>query len=246
MASVSPVQISKPFINKTLIITGVDNAVQFTIVKSNGDHVTANAHKNQDLFWALRGGGAGSWGVVTSVTYKTYDLVPLVMSVLNVTFPNPEAAQTITTEFIKLHPKLSDAHWGGYSFFSNSSLLALFLAPNVSWADTNTTILPFFNMALNVTQDPNALAITVPFDNFYAWTNATFGAGGGADQVGGVVELASRLISREAAENRPEDTAQILLSFEFVAIKYVILDRMGNKLILILYQLRCRWCRSQC
>ncbi|KAF9450775.1 FAD-binding domain-containing protein [Macrolepiota fuliginosa MF-IS2] len=62
---------------------GVDNAVQFTIVKADGDHVIANAHNNSDLFWALRGGGAGSWGVVTSVTYKTYDLVPLVMSVIN-------------------------------------------------------------------------------------------------------------------------------------------------------------------
>lgn len=141
------------------------------------------------------------------------------MSILNVTFPNSESAQTITSEMIKMRPKLSDAGWGGYSKFSNSSLFAFFVAPNVSWADTNTTILPFFNMALNVTGDPNALAVTEPFDNFLQWTNATFGTGGDINEVGSTVELASRLLSRDAAEKQPNETAQLLLSFDPIAIE---------------------------
>ncbi|CAE6461869.1 unnamed protein product [Rhizoctonia solani] len=36
---------------------GVDNALQFKVVKPNGQVVTANKCQNQDLFWALRGGG---------------------------------------------------------------------------------------------------------------------------------------------------------------------------------------------
>jgi FAD/FMN-containing dehydrogenase len=130
---------------------GVDNAVQFTIVIPSGQHITANAHKYSDLFWALRGGGAGSWGVITSVTYKTHDIFPLTMCGLNITISSPDIAQKVVTEFIKLHPTLSDAGWGGYSGLSNSSLQAFFVAPNVSLAETNATIGPFFDFVRNAT-----------------------------------------------------------------------------------------------
>lgn len=189
-------------------------------MKADGDHVVANAHRNSDLFWALRGGGAGSWGVVTSVTYRTYDLVPLTMSGLNVTFPDPQVAQKVVTEFISLHPKLSDAGWGGYSFFNNQTIFAMFLAPNVSWAETNATILPFFEFVQNATGQSDVGAFTLPFDNFHAWANIL--ANSGMEQVGGNIELASRLISRDAAERQPQETARLLLDFEFVAIKYVL------------------------
>jgi len=200
---------------------GVDNALQFTIVKADGEHVIANAQSNPDLFWALRGGGAGSWGVVTSVTYRTYDLVPLTMSGINVTFSDPQVAQTVTTEFLRLHPKLSDAGWGGYSFINNQSLFAFFVAPNVSLTEANATIVPFFDFARNATGQPDALAFTLPFENFHTWVNQTINSGQGFDQVGGNVELASRLLSRDAAEHRAEETAQLLLSMDFVAINFV-------------------------
>src|SRR2546428_793328 len=47
--------------------TGV--AAVIAAVKADGWFVTANAKENQDLFWALRGGG-GNFGVVTSFQYK--------------------------------------------------------------------------------------------------------------------------------------------------------------------------------
>jgi FAD/FMN-containing dehydrogenase len=198
----------------------VDNAVQFTIVTPNGDYVVANDHQNQDLFWALRGGGAGTWGIVISATYKTHDEFPIILSALNVTFPNMEAATSVTTELVKLFPKLSDMGWGGYGALTNTSLLMGYLAPNVSWADANSTILPFFEYALNVTHDPNAVATTVHFDNFATILDLISGTNGGGTEVGSLVELASRLLSREAAEQRPEETAKLLLSFDVIGIKY--------------------------
>jgi len=46
-----------------------DNALRFTAVLANGTSVTASACENEDLFWALRGGGGGTLAVVTSCTY---------------------------------------------------------------------------------------------------------------------------------------------------------------------------------
>jgi hypothetical protein len=62
----------------TLII-GVDNVIQFMAVTANGDILTVNSYQNTDLFWALRGGGGGTYAVVTSATYLTHDPVPMTL-----------------------------------------------------------------------------------------------------------------------------------------------------------------------
>ncbi|KAH6661255.1 hypothetical protein BKA67DRAFT_590296 [Truncatella angustata] len=42
-----------------------DNVLQATVVTTTGDILTCNAAENVDLFWAIRGGGGGQYGVVT-------------------------------------------------------------------------------------------------------------------------------------------------------------------------------------
>ena len=49
---------------------GVDNVREVEIVTVNGDVVIANECQNQDLFFAVRGGGGGTYGVITNITYK--------------------------------------------------------------------------------------------------------------------------------------------------------------------------------
>ncbi|GAB1199704.1 hypothetical protein APSETT444_009061 [Aspergillus pseudonomiae] len=69
----------------------VDNVLQFEVVTSQGDLVLANAHQNQDLFWALRGGGGGSFGVVTRATIRTYPNMPVVVATLTIAVDAPGA-----------------------------------------------------------------------------------------------------------------------------------------------------------
>lgn len=65
-----------------------DYAIAFTLVTADGEHIAADAKHNSDLFFALRGGGGSTWGVVTSVTVKT---VPdIKMPVLNIAFNEPD------------------------------------------------------------------------------------------------------------------------------------------------------------
>jgi len=53
-----------------------DNLVSADVVTADGSFLTASEDRNEDLFWALRGGG-GNFGVVTSLEYKLHpvDLV---------------------------------------------------------------------------------------------------------------------------------------------------------------------------
>jgi FAD/FMN-containing dehydrogenase len=50
-----------------------DNLISADIVNAEGDHVSASATQNEDLFWAIRGGG-GNFGIITALEFKLHDL----------------------------------------------------------------------------------------------------------------------------------------------------------------------------
>lgn len=87
--------------------------------------MVANANQNQDLFFALRGGGGGSWGVVTEVVYQVRDSKPVISVVFNLTI-NPlwTQAQKLTaiSDFVQ-HQALYEVDWrkkgwSGYTFIT--------------------------------------------------------------------------------------------------------------------------------
>jgi FAD/FMN-containing dehydrogenase len=51
-----------------------DNVLSAQIVTADGQLRTANSHTNPDLYWALRGGGGGNFGVVTSFTLRAHPI----------------------------------------------------------------------------------------------------------------------------------------------------------------------------
>lgn len=49
-----------------------DQLVSATVVLPGGTAVTASANEHPDLFWALKGGGGGNFGVTTALTFATF------------------------------------------------------------------------------------------------------------------------------------------------------------------------------
>ena len=93
---------------------GIDNVLSFEVVLANGVLAYADACTNPDLFWALRGGGGGTWGVVTSVHYKVYPAEPVIEFTMSITKPlsSPRIVNSWIRKWIAISPNL-DRRWGG-------------------------------------------------------------------------------------------------------------------------------------
>lgn len=70
-----------------------DQLVSASVVLPGGQAVTASNASNPDLFWALRGGGGGNFGVTTSLTFATFPTTDL--DVVNLNFPPEAFAQVL-------------------------------------------------------------------------------------------------------------------------------------------------------
>jgi len=97
-------------------------------------------------------------------------------------------------------------------------MAAIFIAPNVTVDDANKRVEPLVSYATNATGGA-VLYTTRAYGSFMEWWKP-YSQSEVPGQVGGNVEVASRLLPRELAKERPEEVARIALSLG-VATKYV-------------------------
>ncbi|KAJ7291112.1 FAD-binding domain-containing protein [Mycena rebaudengoi] len=92
---------------------GVDRVLQFKIVTPDGKYRVANSAQNTDLFWALRGGGGSTFGVVLETTILAEPRMRL--QVASMLFPK---TATNYQPFLKLivdqSLKWGKEGWGGH------------------------------------------------------------------------------------------------------------------------------------
>ncbi|OBG72252.1 oxidoreductase [Mycobacterium sp. E2462] len=70
-----------------------DQLTSASVVLPGGQAVTASATQNPDLFWGLRGGGGGNFGVTTSLTFATFPTHDV--DVVNLNYPAQAFAQVL-------------------------------------------------------------------------------------------------------------------------------------------------------
>jgi hypothetical protein len=183
----------------------VDNILQFTVVTANASVVTANAQQNSDLFYALRGGGGGTWGVVTETVYKVYPAKPLVAVVFNLTI-NPLYTQAQKLAAISDYVQNQALYevgwrkkgWSGYTFITTSYILFSHFLPGGSVLD-GTNDMAQFLLYLQTKQLAGQWVVTqnmiTPFTNFDLCRELIFRLGEPQTPVAYSERLASRLIS---------------------------------------------------
>jgi FAD/FMN-containing dehydrogenase len=101
--------------------------LQAEIVTADGMVKIANACTNPDLFWAIKGGGGGSFGVVTKLTLKTHDL-PNFFGAVNATIKaNSDDAyrRLIDRTMAFYRDRLFNPHWGEQIVLRSNNTLAI-------------------------------------------------------------------------------------------------------------------------
>ena len=70
-----------------------DNLLSVEMVSADGTMLTANETQNEDLFWAVRGGG-GNFGIVTTFEYQLHQVGPQVIGGM-ILYPQSQAAEVL-------------------------------------------------------------------------------------------------------------------------------------------------------
>jgi hypothetical protein len=98
---------------------GADDILSIDVVTSDGRFVTASEYQNTDLFWALRGGGAGTYGVVTSATIKAHPKIPATTANWSFSYPADVTKDTFKQAmraWLSYFPRYADM--GLYSYLN--------------------------------------------------------------------------------------------------------------------------------
>lgn len=84
------------------------------VVTADGRTRVVNREREPDLFWALKGGGGGAFGVITRLTLATHDLPETFGAVrLTIHARSDEAYRRLIARFVDLYAtNLFTPHWG--------------------------------------------------------------------------------------------------------------------------------------
>jgi FAD/FMN-containing dehydrogenase len=89
----------------------IDNLLSADVVLADGRQVTASARENEDLYWALRGGG-GNFGVVTNFEFRLHEAGDVVGGPMFYEFDDAAAVLKGFSEYIMKAPEQLGCFFG--------------------------------------------------------------------------------------------------------------------------------------
>ena len=166
--------------------------MEHEVVLPDGQIVIANEQSHPDLFWALRGGGGGTFGVVTRVTMKTHEAVSTNGFLLTImpgfSTKSGEKFTDAVAYFITQMPKLTDSGVTGFPVIRSKNVYGEFIAPAKTADEVNKVMQPIFAEV----RKRGATVVSVPIGGLNIKVS---------DTVGVTYTMGSRLVSRKALKN---------------------------------------------
>ncbi|KAH6664458.1 hypothetical protein B0J14DRAFT_246120 [Halenospora varia] len=142
---------------------GSDSVLSMQVVTADGRFVTADSETNEDLFWALRGGGGATFGVVTSIVMKAFPPINVTNSALAFTTSTVSDVETFwqgLSIYYRFAKKVNDAGGIGFSYVyplgnNTFSFTTTSTLPGMSPSQVNTLLKPLYTdlnrIGINVT-----------------------------------------------------------------------------------------------
>lgn len=173
---------------------GVDRVLSYDIVTPDGQFRRASACSNPDLFWTLRGGGGGTFGVVLSATHKVEPRMPIAYASIKLP-SNSTVDQTWQWLELLVQESLAwgQAGWGGH--LAGTYLTYFNPLPEYT-SDNGTAARAAFSRASAFVEAIGGTSQIFVVESFHAlWSEDL--APGFTAQGGKVSILSSQLLSRD-------------------------------------------------
>lgn len=186
-----------------------DQALEWEVVDGTGKFLRASRTENSDLFWALSGGGGGTYGVVWSLTSKAHKDTPV--SATNLTFTNEGVSQdTFWAAIAAYHaflPGLVDVGVMSSAGMTNTTFSVIpLIGPGISKEQLASLLEPFLDTLRK--SGINFTAEIYQFPGYFSqYTTMQKPVPIGVTQVGG------RLIPRSVVENNNEE---LIVVFRYI------------------------------
>lgn len=112
-----------------------DQVLAYHVVTAAGSTVTASPTQNEDLYWALSGGGGGTFGVVIGMVVRAYPAESVGGAAFQLLAPTvaPDQFAAAVSTFYDLLPQMVD-HGAMVVFFHSDQMLAV--KPVTVWNST--------------------------------------------------------------------------------------------------------------
>lgn len=204
---------------------GADQVLSARVVLADGRIITASACENQDVFFAIRGGGPGTYGVVLSTVVKAWPQVDVqVQSVAIAPLAgNTSALLDAIAILYSSYPDLNNAGYAGYGSWSVASPTPLFANFTAGYVHGFYT----FNKTVQEGQDAFAATLEklLPYNGTSLFISVSYQfledywtfyheVASVESPVGTTASLGSRLFSRASVQN---DTAGLRSMLEVIA-----------------------------
>jgi FAD/FMN-containing dehydrogenase len=138
------------------------NLLEAEIVTADGIVRVVNAFQDPDLFWALKGGGGGTFGVVTRLTLRTHEL-PSYLGKMNatITAASDAAYRALVGQMISFYREnLLNPHWGEQIIFGHGPQITAGMSfQGLDGAQAEQTWAPLFDW---VTARPDDYTLSGP------------------------------------------------------------------------------------
>ncbi len=126
------------------------------VVTADGVVRIANACRNPDLFWALKGGGGGGFGVVTRLTLRTHELPRTFgWAELDIKAASDDAYRRLIDRFMAFYGEaLFNPHWGEQARVKGDNVLHIrMVSQGLDGAEAKEVWRPFLTWVAASPQD---------------------------------------------------------------------------------------------
>ncbi len=129
--------------------------LQAEIVTADGVVRTVNEHLDPDLYWALKGGGGGTFGVVTKLTLRTHELPERFGYVgAKIKATSPDAYRRLVGRFVAHYATaLFNEHWGEALNLYKDEIEISMVCQGLSTDQARKVWAPFFDWVRALPQD---------------------------------------------------------------------------------------------